>query len=167
MGILFGANGIKEIKEMYVGVDDTPRKVEDGYIGVDGVPKQFYSGISCDPVLNNNTWEQISQASKAGQAGSIWAIGDTKDIVINGTVGSSQFNNLTISAFILGFKHNEGKEGKNLTHFAIGKIGGKQVSLIGKEYDMSAYGTGSFVMNTEHTTIGGWEQSYMRKNKVL
>ena len=46
-----------------------------------------------DPVLNNNTWEQIAEASNKGVASKIWKVGDRKEIVLNGTVGALTFNN--------------------------------------------------------------------------
>lgn len=43
MSILLGNGGVKNVKEIYVGVDGKPRKVKEGYVGVDGVPRKFYT----------------------------------------------------------------------------------------------------------------------------
>lgn len=42
MGIFLGNGGVKTVREIYVGVDGTPRKVKEGYVGVGGVPRLFY-----------------------------------------------------------------------------------------------------------------------------
>nr|DAY58022.1 MAG TPA: Fibronectin type 3 domain [Caudoviricetes sp.] len=85
------------------------------------------------PVLNDNTWAQIRAASDAGLAPSIWSVGDTKSIVVTSlqTYGSSmtQYLDVTLDAFILGFNHNAAREGSNRIHFHIGKQNGKQVGL--------------------------------------
>lgn len=51
-----------------------------------------------DPVLANNSWEQIANASEAGIASTTWNVGDTKDIV----VGSE-----TLTVEIIGFNHDD------------------------------------------------------------
>ena len=79
--------------------------------------------------LNSNTWAAIKAASDAGNAASVWSVGDTKNIKINGQVGNFTFSNLSIDTFIVGFNHNSAKEGTNRIHFALGKIGGKLVAL--------------------------------------
>lgn len=90
-----------------------------------------------------------------------------KNIVINGKVGSTTFNNLSIDVFIIGFNHNSSREGSNRIHFQIGKIGGKLVGLIDSKYSpdngWNAGSSGNFVMNTSNTNSGGWNNSYMRR----
>lgn len=54
--------------------------------------------ITADPILENNTWEQISEIAKSGEAANIWAVGDTKPFVCNGT---------TYEAQIIGFDHDD------------------------------------------------------------
>lgn len=51
-----------------------------------------------DPVLENNTWEKISQVAKSGKASEFWNVGDTKTFT---------FNNLTYEAQIIGFDHDD------------------------------------------------------------
>lgn len=116
-------------------------------------------------VLNNNTWEVIREVADAGQASSYWEIGDTKDIVLNGTVGILRLNNFTVSAFILGFNHNSSKEGQHLIHFAIGKISGEQVALCDSQYGSLLSDT-CFHMNSSSDNSGGWKSCYMR-NTIL
>lgn len=40
--ILFGSNGLKEVKEIYIGVNGEVKKVTEGYIGIGNIPKLFY-----------------------------------------------------------------------------------------------------------------------------
>lgn len=115
-----------------------------------------------DPVLNNNTWEQIAEASSKGVASKIWKVGDCKEVVLNGTMSNLIFNNYHTYAFIIGFDHNAELEGEHRIHFQIGKTalsGGTDICLV------SGYNDGSdFYMNTSSTNSGGWEDSYMRNN---
>ena len=113
--------------------------------------------------LNDNSWSTIKQASDAGKGANYWAVGDTKTITINGTVGSFGISNLSVQAFILGFNHNSGKEGANRIHFQIGKISGKMVALCDNNYGSGVSGDGYFHMNSSNTNVGGWKDSYMRK----
>lgn len=117
--------------------------------------------------LNENDWSVIKTVSDSGQGASYWSVGDTKNIVINGKIGSTNFNNLTIAAFIVGFNHNSSKEGNNKIHFQIGRSGTKIIGLIDSKYSpdngWSSGGSGNFVMNTSNTNSGGWNNSYMRK----
>ena len=113
--------------------------------------------------LNSNTWAAIKAASDAGNAASVWSVGDTKNIKINGKVGNFTFSNLSIDAFIVGFNHNSAKEGSNRIHFALGKIGGHLVALCDSSYSNEQTTTGYFNMNTSRTNAGGWNATYMRK----
>ena len=115
-----------------------------------------------DPVLNNNTWEQIAEASNKGVASQIWKVGDRKEIVLNGTVGELTFSDYHTYAFIIGFDHNASREGSNRIHFQLAKTalsGGKDICLVSGFDDDS-----DFYMNTSNTNAGGWEDSYMRNN---
>ena len=112
--------------------------------------------------LNVNSWQEIKEVSDAGQGANYWNVGDTKDIVINGKIGSTTITSLTVKAFILGFNHNSSKEGGNRIHLQIGKIGTELVGLVDSKYNQNG-GTGYFVMNTTETNSGGWGNSYMRK----
>lgn len=115
-----------------------------------------------DSVLNNNDWSTISEVSDAGTGANYWAIGDRKQVTLNGTVGSLSLSNFSTYAFIIGFNHNSSREGNNRIHFQIGKTalsGGKDICLVSGYSDDS-----DFYMNTSSTNAGGWEDSYMRNN---
>lgn len=116
------------------------------------------------PPLNDCTWEQIRAASDDGKAANYWAVGDIKSIVIDGTVGTTTFSNLSIDIFILGFDHNSDIEGANKIHFSIGRISGVDVALVGNNYGGSTSSAGRFNMNTRNSNSGGWEECSMRSN---
>lgn len=119
--------------------------------------------IHVDQVLNNNSWETISQISQAGLAAQYWKAGDTKDIVINGQVGGMTFSNLTVQAFIIGIDHNADVEGQHMIHFQIGKISGNLVGLIDNNYGSYVDTSGAFIMNPSGVSSMGWKDSHMRK----
>ena len=119
-----------------------------------------------DPVLNNNTWEQIAKASDEGIASQLWKVGDCKEIVLNGTVGALTFNDYHTYAFIIGFDHNASREGSNRIHFQLAKTalsGGTDICFTDSSYDSIAPAPG-FRMNRSSTNSGGWNSSYMRND---
>ena len=134
-----------------------------GRVIMSGIVPLLKAPVYVDPVLNNNSWETISKISQAGLAAQYWNVGDTKDIVINGTVGATTFTNLTVQAFIIGIDHNAAREGEHLIHFQIGKINGTLVGLVDGNYSNNTSTTGAFTMNTSNTNSGGWNNSHMRK----
>ncbi len=114
-----------------------------------------------DTTLANNTWADIKRVSDAGQGANYWSVGDGKSITIKGTVAGASLN-VTMTAFILGFNHNENREGSNRIHFQLGKIGSTQVALVDGNYNSEGSSNG-FRMNTTNTNSGGWNSSYARK----
>ena len=113
--------------------------------------------------LESNSWATIKAVSDAGQGDNYWDVGDTKAITINGNVGNTNFSNLSINVYIIGFNHNSAREGNNRIHFKIGKIGGTQVALVDSQYGNGVSSSGYFSMNTSNTNNGGWNQSYHRR----
>lgn len=119
-----------------------------------------------DATLDNNSWSLISVISSTGLAANYWAVGDTKEITINGIVGKTTFDNLSIWALILGFNHNPTYEGESSIHFQIGKsaqTSGKNLCLIDSKYPSYISNTaGYFNMNYTTYNSGGWNASKMR-----
>lgn len=113
--------------------------------------------------LNDNSWATIREVSSAGKGANYWAVGDAKSIVINGKVGNTTFSNLSVNAFILGFNHNASREGNNLIHFQIGKIGTTPVGLCDSQYNNTTTSSGYFNWNTSNTNNGSWNACYKRK----
>lgn len=72
--------------------------------------------------LNDCTWEQISKISTSEQAANYFAVGDKKNITLNGQVGDyATYDNQELSVYILDFNYNEESTGivfgcfKNIT----------------------------------------------------
>lgn len=125
----------------------------------------YHNGMTFDPVLNNNTWEQIRAASDRGIASTLWSVGDRKAVTLNGTVGNFTFSNVETYAFIIGFDHNSSYEGTGRIHFQFAKTalsGGTDVCFVDGQYGSSVSSTGYFSMNSTNTNVGGWDSSQMR-----
>ncbi len=116
------------------------------------------------PSVAKSSWDDIAAISAAGTAASYFAPGDTKSIVLNGTVGTLELKNLTIDVFVLGINHNADKEGANRIHWALGKIGGSLVGLCDAKYNSgSTDGTKCFNMNHwGNYNYGGWKACDLR-----
>ena len=135
--------------------------------GVSGNLKIIVSAVVAIKALNDCTWAEISQISSSGQAANTFSVGDQKEIVLNGQVGSHNgsgisdltINNLHINIFIIGINHNSNVEGQNLIHFQLGKIDNNLISLTDKSY--GELDEGSFRINTSENTIN-WSYSKMR-----
>ena len=115
--------------------------------------------------LNDYSWTEISAVSASGNAANLFSVGDTKSIVLNGTVGNTTFDNLKIDAYILGINHNASVEGNNRIHFCIGKANNKTVGLVDSkygQYPMTSSGYFSMSYGNNDTNVGGWEGCYMR-----
>lgn len=119
---------------------------------------------SYDPVLENNTWEEISAASAAGAGASLWAIGDTHSLTINGQVGTQTFNDYATFIFIIGFNHNAAVEGEGITFqgFKSAGSGGRDLCLVGPNYGNVVSATNDFCMNGNGSNSGGWNGCNMR-----
>lgn len=112
------------------------------------------------PNLNSANWDVISAISQAGTAASYWEVGDTKSIVLNGTVGTLSLSNLSIQLFILGFDHNSAVEGTGIA-FGGFKLSWStnNVALIDEHYSSDST-DGSLRFNIEHwgsNNYGGWK----------
>ena len=120
-------------------------------------------------VLENNTWEQISEASASGQAANYWAVGDTKSFVSIeqriGAEGVELIESQTFYVFILGFNHNFSLEGNNLIHFQLGfnPLNNKKTGLINYHYGKKDFGEkGDYAMTVSETLRMGWRDCQMR-----
>ena len=117
-------------------------------------------------ILNNNSWAVIRAVSDAGTGESYWAVGDAKQITINGTVGTKAFSNYSTYVYILGFNHNAELEGEGITFgtFKTALSGGTDICLIDGQYgSYSTNGTKYFNMNySSNTNFGGWKGCDLR-----
>ena len=116
--------------------------------------------------LNDTSWATIKQVSDAGAGANFWAIGDCKQITMNGKVSDGlTLTNYTAWVFIIGFNHNAEREGNGITFqgFKATK-NGTPVCLVDSGYNSQKSGGTWFNMNNAETNNGGWQASLMRKN---
>ena len=112
-------------------------------------------------------YSKISTVSKNGTASSLYAIGDTKAVVLNGTVGAYQLSNETVYMFIVAFDHNSSVEMNNEHHIICSfaksaATGGKDIAFVDSHYNTNTSNP-CFHMNSSNTNSGGWKDSYMRQ----
>ena len=116
--------------------------------------------------LNDTSWATIKQVSDANMGANFWAVGDCKQITMNGKVSDGlTLTNYAAWVFIIGFNHNAEREGNGIAFqgFKTTK-NGTPVCLTDSGYsDNKASGTW-FNMNNSNTNRGGWQASLMRKN---
>lgn len=70
------------------------------------IPKSY------DPILANNSWEVISEASSSGIASSVWNVGDEINITLT--------TNETLTLVILGFDHDDLADGSGKAGITFG-----------------------------------------------
>ena len=64
--------------------------------------------------LEDNSWEIIKKVTLEGQASQYWALGDKKQVILNGTIGTVDYFNEPYYAYIIGFDHNASVESDDL-----------------------------------------------------
>ena len=123
-------------------------------------------GIKISRVLDENSWYAIKLVSSLGKGANYWAVGDCKQITMNGKVSDGRtLTNYTAWVFIIGFNHNAEREGNGIAFqgFKATK-NGTPVCLTDTGYDDSKTSGIWFNMNNTYTNAGGWQGSLMRKN---
>lgn len=116
--------------------------------------------------LNDTSWAIIKQVSDAGAGANFWAIGDCKQITMNGKVSDGlTLTNYSAWVYIIGFNHNAEREGNGITFqgFKATK-NGTPVCLTDSGYNSMKTSGAWFNMNNISTNSGGWQESLMRKN---
>jgi hypothetical protein len=122
--------------------------------------------------LNETSWEDISRLSETDMAQNYFAIGDTKTIHIEGTVGTLGVNN-DFDVYIIGFNHNEAIEKRGIT-FGTFKTpntpsfdypnAGVDIAFFDSNY-LTASEDGTKAFNVQHwgnNNYGGWAGCDMR-----
>ena len=166
--------GLSKIVTEYTYSPDGALTNEDAYVtisytenGVTKTAQQPIAVVTVFPVLNDNSWDTISFLSQRGEASAYWAVGDAKQITLNGTVGTVTYNNYQPWVFIMGFNHNAALEGNNLIHFGCFRAdqdfqANNSIALDDEFYNTQTSIQLAFHMNTTNTNTGGWEASLMR-----
>ena len=116
--------------------------------------------------LNDTSWATIKQVSDAGAGANFWAVGDCKEITMNGKVSNGlTLTNYSAWVYIIGFNHNAEREGNGIT-FQGFKVAdkGTDVCLADSAYNSTKSSGTWFNMNNSATNSGGWQASLMRKN---
>lgn len=115
--------------------------------------------------LNDTDWNTISLISQDNLGDSLWAVGDAKQIVLDGEIDDGlTLNNYSTYVFILGFNHNETLEGQGITFggFKSALSSGKDICLIDNGYNSDKTSGSWFNMNNFQSNSGGWNRSRMR-----
>ena len=116
--------------------------------------------------LNDTSWAAIKQVSDANTGANFWAVGDCKEVTMNGKVSDGlTLSNYSAWVYIIGFNHNAEREGNGIAFqgFKATK-NGTPVCLTDSGYN-SSKGSGKwFNMNNSATNRGGWKASLMRNN---
>lgn len=123
---------------------------------------QLITVYNVSTTLNDNSWEVIRMVADRGIAQNYWNVGDAKQITLNGTVGTVNYNNYQAWVYILGFNHNANIEGENTIHFGFYENSGINYALRDSMYNAIASSSNNFVMNPTSTNSGGWISSTMR-----
>ena len=115
-------------------------------------------------VLDENSWDAIKLVSSLGKGANYWAVGDCKQITMNGKVSDGlTLTNYSAWVFIIGFNHNAEREGNGITFqgFKATK-NGTPVCLVDSGYDSTRTSGIWFNVNNTQTNDGGWYSSHMR-----
>lgn len=131
-----------------------------------GNPVMIGGDIRISQVLDENSWSAIKLVSSLGVGESLWAVGDCKEVTLNGKVSDGlTLTNYSAWVFIIGFNHNAEKEGNGIAFQGFKATDkGTDVCLVDGGYSSSKTSGTWFNMNNSNTNAGGWEASLMRKN---
>lgn len=161
-----GINGAEhDFNAIPCGINGAVRQASELWTGVNGATKKVWPTFPS--VLNDNTWEQISEASSAGIAANIWEIGDCKEVTLNGTIAALNLSSYSCYVYIIGFDHNSIYEGNNRIHFLFAKtaaVSGTDIAFTDRVYNYGEGTSTAFRMNLSNIVSGGWKDSYMRNS---
>lgn len=120
-------------------------------------------------ILNNATWATIKSVADESKGANYWAVGDTKQIVIDGKLSDGlTLSNYQTWVYIIGFDHNKDVEGIGITFqgFKTAQTGGIDVALCDSAYLDGKTSGQWFNMNNNNSNSGGWESCNMRTNTL-
>ena len=115
--------------------------------------------------LNDNDWATIKDVADQSKGANYWAVGDTKEIIINGKVSDGlTLNNYSTWVYIIGFDHNKDVEGTGIAFqgFKTAQTGGVDIALCDSGFGFNKTSGQWFNMNNSHSNIGGWASCLMR-----
>lgn len=118
--------------------------------------------------LNDNDWATIKEVADESKGANYWAVGDTKEIVINGKLSDGlTLTNYSTWVYIIGFDHNKDIEGIGIAFqgFKTAQTGGIDIVLTDGYTDQRRGGI-YFNMNNNDSTAGGWASCNMRNDTL-
>ena len=119
--------------------------------------------------LNDNDWATIKEVADESKGANYWAVGDTKQITINGKLSDGlTLSNYQTWVYIIGFDHNKDVEGTGIAFggFKTAQAGGTDVALCDSGYNTGKTSGQWFNMNNNNSTSGGWNGCNMRNNSL-
>ena len=119
--------------------------------------------------LNDNDWATIRDIADRSEGANYWAVGDTKQIVINGKLSDGlTLSNYSTWVYIIGFDHNSAVEGTGIAFggFKTAASGGIDVALCDSAYPNDKTSGQWFNMNNSATNTGGWASCRMRSTTL-
>ena len=119
--------------------------------------------------LNDNDWATIRDIADASEGANYWAVGDTKQITINGKLSDGlTLSNYQTWVYIIGFDHNGSVEGTGIAFggFKTAASSGIDVALCDSGYGSNKSSGQWFNMNNNNSTTGGWASCNMRNNTL-
>lgn len=119
--------------------------------------------------LNDNDWATIRDIADASEGANYWAVGDTKQITINGKLSDGlTLSNYSTWVYIIGFDHNSEKEGTGIAFqgFKTAQSNGTDICLCDNGYDTNKTSGQWFNMNNNNSGSGGWFGSDMRNSTL-
>lgn len=121
--------------------------------------------IRISRVLDENSWGAIKLVSSLGTGANFWAVGDCKQITMNGKVSDGlTLTDYSTWVYIIGFNHNAEREGNGIAFQGFKATDkGWDICLADSLSEAKTSGTW-FNTNNSNTNVGGWEASLMRKN---
>lgn len=127
------------------------------------------TAVPIPTVLNNATWATIKEVAEKSQGANYWAVGDTKQITINGKLSDGlTLSNYQTWVYIIGFDHNKDVEGTGIAFqgFKTAQANGTDVALCDSAYPNEKTSGQWFNMNNSRTNTGGWASSRMRSTTL-
>ena len=147
-----------------VSIDSDTQTVDVEYVQLYEVTLKTVSST-----LNDNDWATIKGVADRSEGANYWAVGDTKQITLNGKVSDG----LTLSSYstyvyIIGFNHNSSVEGTGIAFggFKTAQTSGIDVALCDSGYNSIKSSGQWFNMNNSETNAGGWSRSRMRSTTL-
>lgn len=119
--------------------------------------------------LNDVDWATIKQVADQSKGANYWAVGDTKEITINGKLSDGlTLSNYNTWVYIIGFDHNSAIEGTGISFqgFKTAQTSGTDVALCDSGWGLNKTSGQWFNMNNNNSSSGGWASCNMRNNTL-